>query len=221
MQFLERLDLDGNQLKEIREEFSNLISLKHLSILNNWIQSFQMRFEDLKELQGIELDLNENTFIDDSLFKCPKLKRLRLKGGKIPTINIWNLPSLEYCFFENCNFDYVENELCFTNLNLPSIETILLINIKTTKTKLEISTLTTLKHLHLSDTILQIDILPHSLVSFVYLNPKIQALIELPPNIYSLPLLEKIAIHKKLISTEELQKLTQHCKDKNIELDLY
>jgi len=94
---LEKLQLDGNQIKELPNELFQLKKLKELSFNLNDIETIPSAIGNLSELELLSIDSNGIKKLPDELFNLKKLKELKLRSNLIEEIppSIENLTELE------------------------------------------------------------------------------------------------------------------------------
>uniref|UniRef100_A0A4X2KSJ3 Leucine rich repeat containing 1 n=1 Tax=Vombatus ursinus TaxID=29139 RepID=A0A4X2KSJ3_VOMUR len=90
---LEELLLDANQLRELPEQFFQLVKLRKLGLSDNEIQRLPPEIANFMQLVELDVSRNDIPEIPESISFCKALQRADFSGN--PLTSLYNLASLE------------------------------------------------------------------------------------------------------------------------------
>ncbi len=210
LQYLEKLDLNQNEITAIPLEICNLKKLIELRFTGNSLTSIHPSLFKLTSLKELWLNGNKIAEIPSEISRLTSLELLGLGDNKLCEIpsEIGNLSSLVKLWLSENEINSIPEELC----NLSNLRILKLDSNKLAKLPENIGNLEKLSTIDISNN--RIGIIPNSigslnfLSSFLISNNKVEAL---PKSFYNLTSLNKLILSGNSIKTlsENISNLTE------------
>ena len=111
---LQDLDLRGNALTSLPEQFGELSSLQTIRLSFNKLNDIPMVLSEFPDLQRLEFSGNMLTQIPDHLSQCTSLKHLDISGNSMTALdeNIAAVTTLQTLNAENNSIESISPSLC-------------------------------------------------------------------------------------------------------------
>ncbi|MEL0659036.1 COR domain-containing protein [Psychromonas arctica] len=217
LRFIEKIDLNQNDIKKIPAEIKHLKNLKELRISANKLTSVPPCICELISLQKLWLSGNQIAKLPRELSKLSRLELLGLGSNKLQELpdEIGQLVSLKKIWVSGNNITKLPLTIC----NLPLLKKLDVSSNIITDIPHNIGELTGLNHLDISHN--RIECIPNSignLASLTELISDFNHIKKLPETIYNLPLLNRLSIANNLL--ENLSEKISYLKElKGLELN--
>lgn len=108
------LDLKGNRLSSLPEEFGTLVNLEVLDLSSNQLAALPDSFRKLAKLRKLNLYSNELPAIPGVLENLKALENLNIRANRLESLPEWmgQLPHLRILDVSNNNIDSIPRQLC-------------------------------------------------------------------------------------------------------------